>query len=206
MQPVERQTQAAQTWLSGVELWLIQAVPRLLEAALIGVGTVLVLRVVRSWLARALDRSRIDPGTRILVVRSTSIALAVVGAVAVLGTLGVDPTALAAVVGVAGLALSLAIQDILKNFFSGVYLLLERPFRVGDVIKVKDQQGIVEHIGVRTTALRTVENVQVLVPNAIVFAEVVANQTHARPAAPAEPAGPLGAAEAQPEAGVTDRR
>src|SRR6266851_7692913 len=77
-----------------------------------------------------------------------------------------------------------AIQDILKNFFSGVYLLLERPFRVGDTIRVKDQLGVVENIGVRTTLLRTSDNVQVLVPNATVFSEVVTNHTFAKPAEP----------------------
>ena len=99
----------------------------------------------------------------------------------VLGILGVNSTGLVTVAGAVGLAFSLAIQDILKNFFSGVYLLLERPFRVGDTIRVKEHQGVVENIGVRTTELRTPENVQVLVPNAVVFAEVVTNHSHARP-------------------------
>jgi small conductance mechanosensitive channel len=100
-----------------------------------------------------------------------------------LGILGAPPATLVTILGAFGLAFSLAVQDILKNFFSGIYLLLERPFRVGDTIKVKDQQGLVEHIGVRTTTLRTAENVRVLVPNAIVFAEVVSNQTYAQPLA-----------------------
>ena len=100
---------------------------------------------------------------------------------------GVNPAGLLAVAGAVGLAFSLAIQDILKNFFSGVYLLLERPFRVGDTIRVKEQIGVVENIGVRTTQLRTTENVQVLVPNATVFGEVVSNHTYARPVeAPAD--------------------
>ena len=96
------------------------------------------------------------------------------------------------VIGAVGLAFSLAMQDILKNFFSGVYLLLERPFRVGDTIKVKDQEGVVENIGVRTTTLRTVHNVRVMVPNAMIFAEIVANQSEARenPIVGERPPGP----------------
>src|SRR5438132_13851677 len=104
----------------------------------------------------------------------------------VLDILGVTPAGLLAIACAVGLAFSLAIQDILKNFFSGVYLLLERPFRVGDTIRVKEQQGVVENIGVRTTTLRTPDNVQVLVPNAMVFAEVVTKPTHATPARPRE--------------------
>ncbi|MBV9581689.1 MAG: mechanosensitive ion channel [Chloroflexi bacterium] len=110
----------------------------------------------------------------------------VVTALVVLGILGVNPTGLVAVLGAVTLAFSLAVQDILKNFFSGVYLLLERPFRVGDTIRVKDQTGVVENIGVRTTQLRTVDNVQVLVPNATVFGEIVSNQTFVRPPTPDE--------------------
>jgi small-conductance mechanosensitive channel len=90
-----------------------------------------------------------------------------------------------------GTAFSLAVQDILKNFFSGVYLLLERPFRVGDTIRVKDQQGVVENIGVRTTMLRTAENVEVLVPNVMVFTEVVTNHSQALPPPPAPEPGAL---------------
>ncbi len=101
------------------------------------------------------------------------------------------------------LAFSLALQDILKNFFSGVYLLLERPFRVGDTIKVKEQTGVVENIGVRTTQLRTVDNVQILVPNATVFSEVVANQTFARPPTPDEAHAQAAAAiDAHPQGSI----
>ena len=113
-----------------------------------------------------------------------SIVWLIVTALIVLGMLGVNPTGLVAVLGAVGLAFSLAIQDILKNFFSGVYLLLERPFRVGDTIKVKDQQGVVENIGVRTTQLRTADNIQVLVPNAMVFSRG-GRQPHVRAAADA---------------------
>ena len=84
------------------------------------------------------------------------------------------------------LAFSLAVQDILKNFFAGVYLLLERPFRVGDTIQIKDQKGVVETIGIRTTTLRTEDNVYVMIPNAVMFAEIVANRTYVQDL-PAEP-------------------
>jgi small conductance mechanosensitive channel len=153
-------------WLNGV------------QALLVVFATVVALRISRNWLGRAMGRARVDIGTRILVIRFVSIGIGLLGLLTVLDILGLlgTPT-LVTLVGAVGLAFSLALQDILKNFFSGVYLLIERPFRVGDTIKVKDQQGVVEHIGIRTTALRTAENVQVLVPNAIVFAEVVSNQS-----------------------------
>jgi small conductance mechanosensitive channel len=162
------------------ELLLAGWVP-LAQAILIAIVGTVTLRIGLNWLGSAMRRGRVDTGTQILLKRGVVITWVIVTSLIVLGTLGVSPAGLVAVAGAVGLAFGLAVQDILKNFFSGVYLLLERPFRVGDTIKVKDQQGIVENIGVRTTMLRTAENVQVLVPNAIVFAEVVTNHTYARP-------------------------
>src|SRR6266852_3898351 len=151
------------------------------QAILIAVVAMIGLRIALNWTGSAMRRARVDTGTQILIKRGIVIAWVVLALLFVLGTLGVNPAGLLAVGGAVGLAFSLAIQDILKNFFSGVYLLLERPFRVGDTIRVKDQLGVVENIGVRTTLLRTPDNVQVLVPNAVVFAEVVSNHTYARP-------------------------
>lgn len=157
----------------------------LLRALLLLVLGVVGLRITLNWTGSAMRRARVDTGTQILVKRGLSVVFVVATAVLVLGVLGVSPAGLVTIVGAVGLAFSLAVQDILKNFFSGVYLLLERPFRVGDTIRVRDQEGVVENIGVRTTSLRTPENVYVLVPNMIVFAEVVANRSHARPGPPA---------------------
>jgi small conductance mechanosensitive channel len=155
-----------------------------LQAFLVLIVSFVGARLALSWTGSAMRRARVDLGTQILVKRALLIAWLIVTLVVVLGILGVNPTGLLAVAGAVGLAFSLAIQDILKNFFSGVYLLLERPFRVGDTIRVKDQVGVVENIGVRTTLLRTTDNVQVLVPNATIFSEVVTNHTYARPREP----------------------
>jgi small-conductance mechanosensitive channel len=164
-----------------LDAWLAASWPDAVKALLAILLTLVGLRLAVDWTARAMRRARVEPGTQILVRRTVGIAVVVLGSLWVLGTLGIPPAALVTLAGAVGLAFSLAVQDILKNFFSGIYLLLERPFRVGDLIKVKEQAGRVENIGVRTTTLRTAENVQVMVPNAIVFAEVVLNQSHAQP-------------------------
>ena len=152
------------------------------QAAIVIVLSLIGMRLALSWSGSAMRRARVDLGTQILIKRFLLVAWLLVTLLFVLGILGVSPAGLVAVAGAVGLAFSLAMQDILKNFFSGIYLLLERPFRVGDTISVKEQTGVVENIGVRTTQLRTIDNVQVLVPNATVFSEVVANRTYARPA------------------------
>jgi small conductance mechanosensitive channel len=164
----------------------------LAQAIIIVVVASVGMRLALNWTASAMRRGRVDTGTQILLKRGIVVSWVCVTALFVLGTLGVSPAGLVAVAGAVGLAFSLAVQDILKNFFSGVYLLLERPFRVGDTIKVKEQQGVVENIGVRTTVLRTSDNVQVLVPNAVVFAEVITNHSYQR-RAPAVADGHSGA-------------
>jgi small-conductance mechanosensitive channel len=155
-----------------------------LQSALVLIVSFVGLRLALNWSGRAMRRARVDLGTQILIKRGLLIVWLLVTLLVVLGILGVNPAGLVAVAGAVGLAFSLAIQDILKNFFSGVYLLLERPFRVGDRIRVKEQFGVVENIGIRTTLLRTDDNVQVLVPNATVFGEIVTNHTYATPVQP----------------------
>ena len=177
-----------------IDLWFAASWPDLLKALLVILSTWIGLRLALNWSASAMRRARVDTGTQILIRRSLAVIIVITGILWVLGTLGIPPAALVTVAGAVGLAFSLALQDILKNFFSGIYLLLERPFRVGDLIKVKEQEGRVENIGVRTTTLRTPENVQILVPNAVVFAEVVANRSHAEPG-PAVPVAHSGDGE-----------
>jgi small-conductance mechanosensitive channel len=163
----ELQRQLAGTWL------------QVLNAVLLVIAAMIGHRIALNWTGRAMRRGRVDTSTQILVKRAISAAFITLTLLIVLGILGFSSTGLLTLAGAVGLAFSLAIQDILKNFFSGIYLLLERPFRVGDTIRVKDQQGVVENIGVRTTELRSTDNVQILVPNALVFAEVVTNHTNA---------------------------
>jgi small-conductance mechanosensitive channel len=147
-------------------------------------------RLARTATLRALGRTRADPSTRLLIGRTVFVAVMVVGALAALGALGVPWPTVVALAGVLGLAASLALQDVLKNFVAGVYLLVERPFRIGESIKVKEFTGAVETIDVRTTVLRTAEGDAVMVPNAILFAEIILNRGIPRPPAPPDPEEP----------------
>jgi small conductance mechanosensitive channel len=177
----------------------------LIRALVIILITLVLASRVRHWFERATSRTRADAGTRLLVGRLLSILVLIVGAATLLDTFGIPLSAVVTFVGVIGLAISLALQDILKNFFAGLYLLFERPFRLGDVVVVRDECGVVETIGIRTTTLRTEENVEVVIPNMTIFAEVISNRTQFRPksagtdakgAACSRPARP---APAQPE-------
>jgi small-conductance mechanosensitive channel len=153
----------------------------LARAALVLVITWYLASRARHWFERATAATRADANTRLAVGRLLSVIVLVVGAATLLDTFGIPLSAVVTIVGVVGLAISLAMQDILKNFFAGLYLLFERPFRLGDQVAIKDQRGVVETIGIRTTTLRTDENVYVMIPNAVMFAEIVSNRTYFKP-------------------------
>jgi small conductance mechanosensitive channel len=95
---------------------------------------------------------------------------------------GRDLTPLAALIGVTGLALSLSLQALLQNLVAGIYLLVERPFVIGDTIVVvgpngANHEGTVEDIQLRTTHLRSRDDELILMPNSSIFGGVVTNRT-----------------------------
>ncbi len=78
-----------------------------------------------------------------------------------------------ATLGIGSVAIGFAFQDIFKNFLAGIILLAEEPFSIGDEIVVGEYQGIVEHISIRTTQIRTYQGEKVLIPNSSVFTNSV---------------------------------
>jgi small conductance mechanosensitive channel len=95
--------------------------------------------------------------------------------IAVLGLFGIQTASLIAVLGAAGLAVGLALQGTLSHFASGVMLLVFRPFRPGDYVEGGSTSGTVQQIGLFSTTLHTPDNVQVIVPNASIWGDVIKN-------------------------------
>jgi small conductance mechanosensitive channel len=155
---------------------LLPFLGNLLVALVVLLVALLLARLARSATLHALERTRADRWTAHLVGRLSFLGVFVIGLLVALGAFGIAWTTVVALAGVFGLAASLALQDVLKNFVAGIYLLVERPFRVGEEIKVKDFVGRVETIDVRTTALRTADGELAMVPNAILFAEIILNR------------------------------
>ena len=167
--------------------WVVVAYefgPPLVRAFLLAIGTFVAARLARSSFNYA--GRRVDAHARLLIGRIVSIVIIGLGVATILDTVGVPLTTFVTILGVAGLGISLAMQDVLKSFVAGTFLLFERPFRIGDEITVKSERGVVEDIGIRTTRLRNADNVQIIIPNAVVFAEVVANRTNEVKPQPAE--------------------
>lgn len=95
----------------------------------------------------------------------------------VLNTFGVQTTSIVAVIGAASLAVGLALQGTLSNVAAGVMLILFRPIKIGDFVEVADYTGTVKHINLNFTELANLSNVQVIVPNAQVWGNIITNYT-----------------------------
>ena len=103
------------------------------------------------------------------------VGLAVI-AVLVSDALGISLAPALTALGVGSLAVALALQDTLSNFFSGLYLVVEKPVRPGDFVRVDPSyEGYVESIGWRTTHLRTLQNNLVVIPNAVLSKSIITN-------------------------------
>ena len=95
--------------------------------------------------------------------------------VAALNQLGVDTTSLVALLGAAGLAIGLSLQDSLKNFAAGVMILVFRPFTAGHFVEAGGVSGVVESIGIFTTTIRSGDNKEIIVPNGNVYGGNIIN-------------------------------
>src|ERR1700694_5572184 len=146
-------------------------------AVLILVAFYFLARLVRMLAGNELRRVKADPQVALLVNRIVFLVALIIGVVAAFTELFGSPALVFGGFGFLALAFSLAFQDILKNFIAGVFLLLERPFRLGDEITVDNRTGIVENIEMRATTLRTNEGEQVLIPNSLVYTGTIINRT-----------------------------
>ncbi len=108
------------------------------------------------------------------------IVIILVGTWQAISQFGFDMTWFAAGGAIGGLVIAFAAQDTLANFFAGVQILLDRPFREGDRIEIKEEQtwGDVIEIGLRTTKIRTRDNRMVIVPNAVIGTNPVINHSY----------------------------
>ena len=146
-------------------------------SVLIIIVTLVVARALQTSLVSSLYRGRVNRNLVLLAGRVIFTVTIIVGVVAILGVWGLGIALPVTIIGAMTVALTLALQDILKNVVSGVYLLVERPFVIGDQITIATYTGVVENIYIRVTALRTSGGERVLVPNGLLFSSPVVNNS-----------------------------
>jgi small conductance mechanosensitive channel len=155
----------------------VHRLPNLL-AAVVALGlTVVVARVVRRGVERTLRRTDAERHVVVVVATLAFYAAIALGLLVALSIGGVNLGVLIGSLGLATVALGFALQDIVGNFTAGIVLLLEHPFTEGDHIATTDAEGEVEEIRVRATRLRAPDGQLVIVPNKLLFTQVLTNSS-----------------------------
>ena len=177
-------------FLWGVALWLAArdlTFPERIDRALNVVLVVLWWMQVALWAMtavrhamglgrqRAPGQERVRGGSMEIVLIAISIVIWTLAALIALENLGIHVGPLLAGLGIGGIALALAVQTMLSDLLASLSIALDKPFALGDALTLDDVQGTVEHIGVKSTRLRSVSGEQIVMSNADVLKSRVRN-------------------------------
>jgi len=129
----------------------------------------------------ALNPQQMEEHASVIMEKLIYFVILLIGIAVAMGTLGINILAIATGLGLLAFALAFGMQDTIANFMAGIMIAIERPFQIGDRVRVGDEWGDVIDIGMRSTKIRTVKNETVLIPNALVATNEVWNYTKDSP-------------------------
>lgn len=139
-------------------------------------------KFVKSTLMKGvLPRFDIDKGMRYTLSRMSQYVVIVIGVLISFQFIGIDLSSLAVVFGLLSVGIGFGLQNLTSNFISGLIVLFERPISVGDRVVVNDIEGDVIEINIRSTKIRTLNNVSIIVPNSEFVSKDVVNYSHGDP-------------------------
>jgi len=147
-----------------------------ISAVIVFLICLIAIKLITKATEKILSRSKKMDGVLQGFIRTViKIALWALAIVIIAGTLGIPTASLVAVISIAGLALSLSVQNILSNLFSGITLLITKPFGAGDFVDVGGNTGTVKSVGLFYTVLDTLDNRVVSIPNGDVTGAAIVN-------------------------------
>ena len=157
---------------------LVAELPNVLTAILIFVASLYFAGLISKLLKRVLKKRAADREVTILLAQLTRWSIIVMGVIAALQRF-FDVTAFLAGLGIIGITVGFAMQEIMQNFVAGVILLVQQPFEVEDVIETDLFTGTIQAINLRTTEMTTLDGRIVIIPNAKILANPITNYTRA---------------------------
>lgn len=163
-------------WEHLADSGMVFAINAAAALAIFFVGKWLTGRIV-GLMKAALIRAKVDMTLVSFLGNVANIGLLILVIIAALGKMGVPTTSVTALVGGAGLAVALSLKDQLSNFAAGALIILFRPFKVGDYIKVNGFEGYVREIKMVQISLRTYANEEVVLPNSVVMSNSIVNKS-----------------------------
>ncbi|WP_449433661.1 mechanosensitive ion channel family protein [Pseudomonas putida] len=165
--------------LDTLRIWLVEHAASfaltLFSAILIWVAGRWLINFVVRLVQRSLIRQKFDPTVLRYVGSFITVTLNIILVIAILSYCGIETTSFAAMLAAVALAISMAWSGLLANLAAGGFIIVLRPFKVGDLVKAGDVTGTVVEIGLFSTSLNTADNVLALVGNNKVFSETVYN-------------------------------
>lgn len=158
------------------------SVSLILTLVVSAIVTSVLAKLLRDWLRkRLLIKLGFDQGTREAIATITSYGFGAFWFVVILQTAGVNLNSLTFLAGGLGIGLGFGLQELAKNFISGLTLLFEQPIKVGDFIELDGLTGTVEKISIRATMIRTNDGISVIVPNLNFVVNKIINWSHQDP-------------------------
>lgn len=159
---------------------IILYLPQLIAGGIILFMFYGIYRCVRFFLVRYFKKHGISESVVHIVVKVLRFSLLGLALILVADQIGIKVIAIISTLGVAGIALGLAAQQTLANFISGIILLVGKPFKEGDLVELEGTFGQVKEISLRSTALFTMDNVLVDIPNQKIVESKIINHTYNR--------------------------
>ncbi len=150
----------------------------LLIAAIAIAVSYFAIKILKRILRKLLDRSHMELTLKKFAISAINIVLWTIAIIIILPIMGIEATSIVAAFSVAGLALSLSIQGIMSNVFSGITVLGSRPFVVDDYVELNGVAGTVSRIGFFYTVVKTVDNKLISIPNSEVTSAKIINYNH----------------------------
>lgn len=142
------------------------SIPDLLILGSLVWGLFILSKVITNILrSRILQATRISRGAQEVIAVIVRYFLISIGTIVLLQVWGLDLSSLTIVASALGVGIGFGFQDIAKNFGSGLVLLFERPIQVGDFVEIGEYMGTVERVGARSTVIKTLDQVSIIVPN-----------------------------------------
>lgn len=177
---IAQMTSDPQKFWSGFLDWLIAATPKFLTAIVIFIVGAILVRIVLKGIGKLLTRSKLDPTLHPFLLSILRVSCYILLVITVLAVLVPNMiVSMLTLLGVFGLAISLAVKDSLSNLAGGISVLFTKPFALGDYVKISSTEGTVQEIRLNYTVLSTIDNKIIHIPNGDVAKAEITNYTQA---------------------------
>ena len=155
--------------------YFLGIMPSILLTIVLAVVCIIIAKQLLKVVGKMLERSKIDKSLHVFIKSVVKVLLYFLVVLIVADSLGIDVTSLIAVLSVAGLAVSLAVQGSLSNVAGGLVILTTKPFAVGDFIECGANSGVVKEIGLMSTKIMTGDNKKIIIPNSDISGARIVN-------------------------------